>query len=68
MTTAKKEKPQLSRDERLWTVDEAIDYLQIPRSTFYMLMAKGDIKKIKIGKSTRFMPELLKAWAKKQAS
>lgn len=70
MTAVKKEakKNTLSNDERLWTVDEAIQYLGIPRSSFYLLLAQGEIKKIKIGKHTRFLPELLRAWAKKQAA
>lgn len=56
------------KQDRLWTVEEAIEYLGVPRSSFYLLLAKGEIKKIKIGKHTRFLPELLKAWAKRQAS
>lgn len=54
--------------DRLWKVEDAIAYLDIPRSTFYMLMANGKIPKIKIGKHTRFLPEQIQAWAKKKAS
>lgn len=63
-----KKPERFDKEDRLWSVDEAIEYLGIPRSTFYMLLARGEIKKIKIGKHTKFLPELLKAWVKRQAS
>lgn len=55
-----------SDDNRLWDVSDAIKYLGIPRSTFYLLLAKGDLKKVKIGKHTKFIPDSIKAWAKRQ--
>lgn len=63
-----KKTERFDKEDRLWSADEAIQYLGIPRSTFYMLLARGEIKKIKIGKHTKFLPELLKAWVKRQAS
>ena len=49
-----KKAERFDKEDRLWSVDEAIEYLGIPRSTFYMLLARGEIKKIKIGKHTKF--------------
>lgn len=50
MTAAKKER-------ELWTIEELQNYLKLPRSTTYLLVAEGKIPCIKLGKHRRFMPE-----------
>jgi excisionase family DNA binding protein len=62
-------KPAPDGNDTLWTLEEAMAYLRIPRSTFYQELEKGTIKgKLKLGKQIRFIPELLKAGLKRQAS
>ena len=66
--SVKKKAAPIEVTKRLMTPEEACEYLQLPRSTFFQYLARGEIPKIKIGSHTRFHPELLSAWAKKKAS
>lgn len=40
-----------------WTIDQLMAYLQLPRSTTYMLVASGKIPSVPLGKHRRFIPE-----------
>lgn len=61
-------KTQLPINDRLWTQDEAREFLQISRSSFYRLLASENLPSLKIGNKTRFIPEQLMAWAKKKTA
>lgn len=61
-----KKEPSLQSNQRLWSKEEAREFLQLPSSTFNLYLAKGSIPYLKIGKHVRFLPEQLMAWAKKQ--
>lgn len=41
----------------LWTIDQLSAYLQLPRSTTYMLVAEGRIPSVRLGKHRRFIPD-----------
>lgn len=41
----------------LWTIGDLINYLKLPRSTVYLLVAEGKIPVVKLGKHRRFIPE-----------
>lgn len=56
----------MEASKRLMTLNEACEYLQLARSTFYLHLSRGEIPKIKIGRLIRFHPDLLSAWAKKK--
>lgn len=47
-------------DTSLLTVKEVVNHLRIGTSTFYRLIKKGGIRRIKIGGRTLFDPEDLK--------
>lgn len=49
----------------LWTMDELIAYLKIPRSTVYMYVAMEKIPSIKIGRHKRFIPDEVERAIKK---
>lgn len=61
------QKTQLDNSERLWDKETARDFIGIPRSSFDLYFARGEIPHLKIGKHIRFIPEQLMAWAKKRA-
>ncbi len=41
----------------LWTIDELIKYLKVPRSTAYEYIAMGKIPFIQLGRHKRFVPD-----------
>lgn len=41
----------------LWTIKELQEYLKLPRTTTYLLVAEGKIPSIRLGKHRRFIPE-----------
>lgn len=45
------------KQRELWTIADLINYLKLPRSTTYMLVAEGKIPSIRLGKHRRFMPD-----------
>lgn len=40
-----------------WTMEQLSEYLQLPLSTAYQLVAQGKIPVVKLGKHRRFIPE-----------
>ncbi len=40
-----------------WTIEQLQAYLQLPRSTVYLLVAEGKIPVVKLGKHRRFIPD-----------
>jgi excisionase family DNA binding protein len=61
-------KKPLETRERLWTTDEAMEFFQVKRSKFYLMLATEDIPRLRIGGQVRFIPEQLLAWAKKKSA
>lgn len=45
------------KPSELWTLKQLSEYLQLPDSTTYMLVAQGKIPVVKLGKHRRFIPE-----------
>lgn len=45
------------KQRELWTIEQLQNYLQMPRSTTYLLVAEGKIPSIKLGKHRRFIPD-----------
>jgi len=41
----------------LLTVEEVMASLQVPRSTLFALIRRHNVKRVKIGKHTRFRPQ-----------
>lgn len=39
----------------LWTIDQLQTYLQLPKSTTYLLVAEGKIPVVKLGKHRRLV-------------
>jgi excisionase family DNA binding protein len=56
MKSAKKKvrMKELSDDEKLLTLKQALDYLQIGRTTLYKLMDEGKLKAYRVGGTWRF--------------
>jgi len=44
----------MEKSKRLWTLKEAIEYLNISRATIFRLMEHGELPFVKIGKNLRF--------------
>lgn len=63
-----KQKASLPLNDRLWTQEEAMDFLQISKATFYRLLASEKLPSLKVGNKNRFIPEQLMAWAKKKTA
>jgi excisionase family DNA binding protein len=67
MGAVKKEKVQtLDVNQRLWTSDEAMQFLGVKKTKFYELMATDSLPRLKIGGQIRFIPDQLLAWAKRK--
>lgn len=45
------------KQRELWTFDELLAYLKIPRSTAYQYIAAGEIPFIQMGRHKRFIPD-----------
>lgn len=41
----------------LWTIEELVAYLKLPKSTVYTYVADGLLPCVKIGKHRRFIPD-----------
>jgi excisionase family DNA binding protein len=49
-------------EDKLFSLDEVVEYLKIPKSTIYKLSQKGKIPSVKIGKQLRFRKSSLDSW------
>ncbi len=49
----------------LWSVDDVIAYLNVPRTSVFVLVSQGKIPSIKIGRKRRFIPEEVERAIKK---
>ena len=45
------------KHRELWTIDQVIAYLKVPRSTVYEYVAMEKIPSVKIGRHRRFIPD-----------
>jgi predicted DNA-binding transcriptional regulator AlpA len=52
-------------DERLWTIEELADYLQLPVGTIYNNRATLP-PATKIGRSLRWIPDDVREWVRSQ--
>lgn len=49
-------------EEKIFTMDEVVKYLKIPKSTIYKLSQKAQIPSFKVGKQLRFRKSSLDKW------
>lgn len=56
----------LSSDERLWTRDDVCTFLGVKKSTLYTMVSRKEIPFLYVNHKLRFIPEAMRAWAKKQ--
>jgi excisionase family DNA binding protein len=59
------ERHLLDSEERLWTVVEAGEFLGLGKTAVYALVSRREIPFIRISTKLRFLPEQMRAWAKK---
>ena len=45
------------KEKELWTFDELLSYLKIPKTTAYYYMATGKIPYVQLGRHRRFLPD-----------
>jgi excisionase family DNA binding protein len=45
------------KHRELWTFEELVKYLKIPKSTVYMYVATDQIPYVQIGRHRRFIPD-----------
>lgn len=45
------------KTRELWTIDDLMAFLKLPRSTTYLLVAEGKIPSVRLGKHRRFIPD-----------
>lgn len=50
----------------LWNVEQVSAYLNVGKTTIYELVKGGELKAIKIGRSTRFVPAQVMEWVGSQ--
>jgi excisionase family DNA binding protein len=57
--------PTADRHDRLWTPQEAADYLGVPVATLYRWRSMGSSapEGIRIGRHLRFDPDEVRSWA-----
>lgn len=55
-------------EDKLFTIDEVVKYLKIPKSTIYKLSQKKDLPSLKIGKQLRFRKASLDIWLSQRES
>lgn len=48
---------EAKKHRELWTIDDLIAYLKLPKATVYEHVARGTIPVVKIGKHRRFIPD-----------
>ena len=53
--------------QRLLTLEQVADYLNVNKFTVYRLMAQKELPAFKVGKQWRFKQELIDAWLAKNA-
>jgi excisionase family DNA binding protein len=51
-------------NNQVFTVDELVDYLKVPKSTLYKLLAEGKVPGQKVGRHWRFSKEGIDTWLK----
>ena len=59
-------KPAIQPKRPLLTMDQAVEYLNMPKDTLYKLASRREIPVTKITRSNRFPPELLDEWIKEK--
>jgi len=52
----------ISNKDKLWTVKEVAEYLQLDEHTVYRMARKGEIPAYKVAGQWRFKKELLEKW------
>jgi excisionase family DNA binding protein len=58
----KKTQETLPRPDRLYTILEVADVLHMSRSYIYLLVASGQLRTVRIGRSLRIRPEDVQAY------
>lgn len=53
----------MEKDERLWTVNDVAEYLQLSVKTIYAKVYKAEIPRVKYGRNLRFKPSEIKKLA-----
>lgn len=53
----------MEKDERLWTVNDVAEYLQLSIKTIYTKAYKEEIPYVKYGRNLRFKPSAIKKLA-----
>ena len=55
----------ISNKDKLWTVKEVAEYLQLDEHTVYRMARKGEIPAYKVAGQWRFKRELIEKWLEK---
>ena len=55
----------ISNKDKLWTIKEVAEYLQLDKHTIYRMARKGEIPAYKVAGQWRFKKELLDKWLEK---
>ena len=50
--------------ERLWTITQVAEYLNVDKFTIYRLIASGKLPAFKVGNQWRFKKRLIEKWLK----
>ena len=61
---ARDSSPDDPQPERLWTVADVAEFLQVSRSWVYHRAESGDLPCLRIGALVRFDPDAIKAFAR----
>jgi excisionase family DNA binding protein len=61
-------KQTLDVDQKLWTREQAMEFLGVKKSKLALMLATDEIPHLRIGNKVRFIPEQLWAWAKKKTA
>jgi len=56
----------ISNKDKLWTVKEVAEYLQLDEHTIYRMAREGKIPAFKVANQWRFKREMIEEWLQRQ--
>ena len=60
------ERQTMDKDERLLTVKDLAEYLQVSERTVYRLLKGHEVPYVKVGKQWRFKKQMIDGWLEKK--
>jgi len=65
LKTAEEETIMVNNKDKMWTIKDVAEYLQLNEHTVYRMVRKGEIPAYKVAGQWRFKRELIEKWLEK---